>query len=92
MAVTLVKELFTNTPAENVIGVTVSGWVRTMRESKTFAFVELNDGRVLVSFKVNNPAYLTYGKSYTLYLDITPKGNAENAQPTSLKLTVKTFK
>ena len=55
-------------------------------------YVELNDGRVLVSFKVNNPAYLTYGKSYTLYLDVTPKGNAENAQPTSLKLTVKTFK
>lgn len=55
-------------------------------------FVELPDGRVLVSFKVNNPGYLTYGKSYTVYLDITPKGNAENTQPTSLKLTVKTFK
>ena len=55
-------------------------------------YVELSDGRVLVSFKVNNPAYLTYGKSYTLYLDITPKGNAQNAAPTQLKLTVKTFK
>ena len=44
MAVTLVKTLFTQTPKENVKNVTVSGWVRTMRESKAFGFVELNDG------------------------------------------------
>ena len=44
MAEKLVRELFTNTPAADEEGVRVSGWVRTMRESKTFAFIELNDG------------------------------------------------
>ena len=28
-------------------GVTVCGWVRTRRDSKTFAFLELNDGSCL---------------------------------------------
>ena len=92
MAHYLVKQLFTEMPASDIAGLKVNGWVRTIRESKAFAFVELNDGRVLVSFKVNNPAYLTYGKSYTVYLDILPEGNAANAKPTSVKLTVKTFK
>ena len=41
---TLVRELFAAPPAEARAGVKVSGWVRTMRESKAFAFVELNDG------------------------------------------------
>ena len=60
--------------------------------SDALTFLELENGKILVSFKVTNPAHLVSGKSYTVYLDITPKGNAENAQPTSLKLTVKTFK
>ncbi len=41
---TLVRELFKSAPATNLEGVQISGWVRTMRESKSFAFVELNDG------------------------------------------------
>ena len=52
MAVTLVKTLFTQTPKENVKNVTVSGWVRTMRESKAFAFVELNDGSYFRNLQV----------------------------------------
>jgi len=55
-------------------------------------FVELDDGTVVVSFQIQNPGYLTYGKSYSVYLDITPEGNASNVKPTQLKLTVKTFK
>jgi asparaginyl-tRNA synthetase len=31
-------------PSADLADVKVNGWVRTMRESKTFAFVELNDG------------------------------------------------
>jgi asparaginyl-tRNA synthetase len=27
-----------------LVGVTVSGWVRTRRDSKGFSFVEVNDG------------------------------------------------
>ena len=39
----LVRSLFKDTPADGTV-VTVSGWVRTVRDSKVFAFVELNDG------------------------------------------------
>ena len=40
----LVKDLFRNT--EKYIGqaVKVAGWVKTMRNSKNFGFIELNDG------------------------------------------------
>ena len=33
--------------AEQLAGqnVTVCGWIRTLRQSKTIAFIELNDGR-----------------------------------------------
>ena len=40
----LVRELYTAIPAQDLPEVKVNGWVRTMRESKAFAFVELNDG------------------------------------------------
>ena len=42
----LVKELYRNT--NNYAGqtVTVSGWVRTIRDSKSFGFIELNDGSI----------------------------------------------
>ena len=38
-----VRQLFRETPADQT-EVTVSGWVRTLRDSKAFAFIELNDG------------------------------------------------
>jgi asparaginyl-tRNA synthetase len=57
----LVKELYTQIPQQDVAEVKVNGWVRTMRESKTFAFVELNDGTyfrnlqvILEEAKLNN--------------------------------------
>ena len=40
----LVRELYTKMPQQDLAEVKVNGWVRTMRESKAFAFVELNDG------------------------------------------------
>ena len=55
-------------------------------------FVERPDGSVVVTVKVQNPGYLTWGKSYNLYLDVTPEGNTENTKPVSVKVTVKTFK
>ncbi|MDP4084174.1 MAG: asparagine--tRNA ligase [Bacillota bacterium] len=41
---TLIKDLYRNT--ENYIEqkVQLSGWIRTVRDSKTFGFIELNDG------------------------------------------------
>ena len=47
-----IKALYTAKPAENMNNVTVNGWVRTMRESKTFAFVELNDGTYFKNLQI----------------------------------------
>ncbi len=52
MAVTLVRDLFAAVPQADVAGVTVKGWVRTSRESKAFAFVELNDGSYFRNLQV----------------------------------------
>ncbi|NLF29073.1 MAG: asparagine--tRNA ligase, partial [Clostridiales bacterium] len=49
---TLVRELFKSPPAQPVANVAVSGWVRTMRESKSFAFVELNDGSYFKNLQI----------------------------------------
>ncbi|MGE0859103.1 MAG: asparagine--tRNA ligase [Gammaproteobacteria bacterium] len=45
-----VNELLAATSAHQ--GVTVAGWVRTKRESKDFAFVEVNDGSCLANLQV----------------------------------------
>ncbi len=42
-AVTTVRALFRNTP-ESGTRVALSGWIRTIRDSKAFGFIELNDG------------------------------------------------
>lgn len=44
MKQTLIKDLYRN--SENYVNqqVRISGWVRTIRDSKTFGFIELNDG------------------------------------------------
>ena len=44
---TTIRTLYRQTPADGSV-VTVYGWVRTVRDSKTFGFIELNDG---TSFK-----------------------------------------
>ncbi|WP_058486918.1 asparagine--tRNA ligase [Defluviitalea phaphyphila] len=44
MKYTLVKQLYRNTSKYVDNKVTVGGWVRTVRSSKTFGFIELNDG------------------------------------------------
>ena len=52
MADFLIKQLYTQIPEQNLAEVTLKGWVRTMRESKTFAFVELNDGSYFKNLQV----------------------------------------
>ncbi len=44
---TSIRELFHQPPTETLTDVSVSGWVRTVRDSKTFGFIELNDGTLL---------------------------------------------
>ena len=52
MAHYLIRELYTAQPASDLANVTVNGWVRTSRESKAFAFVELNDGSYFRNLQV----------------------------------------
>jgi len=44
MATYTVESLFRQPPDHNLSACTVSGWVRTVRDSKAFGFIELNDG------------------------------------------------
>ena len=40
----LIKDLYRNTDMYSEKEIKVSGWVKTVRDSKTFGFIELNDG------------------------------------------------
>ncbi len=51
METTLIRSLFHETPADKTL-VRVSGWVRTVRDSKAFAFIELNDGTFFKNLQV----------------------------------------
>ena len=48
----LVKELYRNTEAYLGNSVTISGWVRTLRASNAFGFIELNDGSFLKNIQI----------------------------------------
>ena len=56
----LVKDLFKNTEKYIEKEVKVAGWVKTMRNSKVFGFIELNDGtffnniQIVFDDKLNN--------------------------------------
>ena len=52
MNLTDIKELYRNT--ENYIDkeVTVGGWVRSIRDSKTFGFIVVNDGTFFETLQV----------------------------------------
>ena len=41
---TTIKELFENFKDYEKKSITVAGWIKTVRLSKTFGFIELNDG------------------------------------------------
>lgn len=56
----IVKDLYKNTKQFENKEITVEGWIRTIRDSKTFGFIELNDGsffknvQIVISDKLNN--------------------------------------
>ena len=47
----LIHDLYRTTPADGT-QISVSGWVRTVRDSKAFAFIELNDGSFFKNLQV----------------------------------------
>ena len=49
---TLIKDLYRNTNNYSGKEVQVSGWVKTVRDSKTFGFIELNDGSFFKNVQV----------------------------------------
>ena len=49
---TTMAYIYTHKPEADLEHVKVSGWVRTIRESKAFAFVELNDGTYFKNLQV----------------------------------------
>ena len=48
---TEIVSLYKNTPADGTV-VTVCGWARTIRDMKTFGFIELNDGSCFKNLQV----------------------------------------
>ena len=60
METTLVKNLYRNIDEYDQKEVKLSGWVRTLRDSKNFGFIELNDGsffknvQIVFDDKLNN--------------------------------------
>ena len=48
----LVKDLYRNTDSYINNTVKISGWVKTLRDSKTFGFIELNDGSFFKNIQV----------------------------------------
>jgi asparaginyl-tRNA synthetase len=64
-----IADLYRNIPKADLPGFAVSGWVRTVRDSKAFGFIEINDG---TSFK-NLQIVLTDGETqgFTEALKIT---------------------
>ena len=94
MAYTLIKDLYTHMPAADLEHVKVSGWVRTMRESKAFAFVELNDGTYFKNLQIileadKLPDYAELVKAITTGAAIEAEGTLvltpEMKQPFELK-------
>lgn len=49
---TLIKEIFSNPSSFAEKTVTVMGWARTIRDSKSFGFIELNDGSFFKNLQV----------------------------------------
>lgn len=58
--------------------VTVKGWIRTVRDQKTFTFIEVNDGSTLSNFQViadeNLPSYAKISQQLTTGAAIAIKG------------------
>lgn len=49
---TSIKSLFQSPPDQSIENCTVSGWVRTVRDSKAFGFIELNDGTYFKNLQI----------------------------------------
>ena len=80
MKATHVKEIFRNPDAFAGQEIVVSGWIRTLRASKNFGFIELNDGtffnNIQVVFEESLSNFAEVSK-YTIATSIIVKGSLE---------------
>ncbi|MFK7911717.1 MAG: asparagine--tRNA ligase [Akkermansiaceae bacterium] len=93
---TLIKRALTSDSAKNSI--TISGWVRTRRDSKEFSFLEMNDGSCLANIQcvadAGIPGYedvqkMTTGASVTIIgalVESPGKGQKWEVHATEIKL------
>lgn len=52
MSNTLIKKIYRNTKEFENKEITIMGWVKTVRDSKTFGFIELNDGSFFKNIQI----------------------------------------
>lgn len=94
MKATHVKEIFRNPEAFDGKEIVVSGWIRTLRASKNFGFIELNDGtffnNIQVVFEENLSNFADVSK-YSIATSIIVTGKLEITpdakQPFEIKAT-----
>lgn len=94
MKATHVKEIFRNPEAFDGKEIVVSGWIRTLRASKNFGFIELNDGtffnNIQVVFEENLSNFAEVSK-YSIATSIIVTGKLEITpdakQPFEIKAT-----
>ena len=92
MDITLVKNLYKDIDEFNNKEIRVSGWIRTLRDSKTFGFIELNDGSFFYNVQIvfdNSLINFDAVKKLTISSSIEVEGTCiktENAkQPFEIK-------
>ena len=92
MKATDIRDIFLS--PENHKEVCIEGWIRTIRDSKSFGFIELNDGTYLKNVQVvfeNNLDNFEEVKKYSTGSAVTVKGSLiltpEAKQPFEIKAT-----
>ncbi|MBR3697526.1 MAG: asparagine--tRNA ligase [Clostridia bacterium] len=90
----LIKELYRNSKNYFTKEIQISGWVKTVRDSKTFGFIEINDGSFFKNLQIvfdNNLSNFEEVCKLTISSSIEVKGifiKTENAkQPFELRAT-----
>ena len=72
-----IKELFRNTEKYKDQEITLQGWIKTVRDSKTFGFIELNDGSFFKNVQIvfnNNLSNFDEICKFTISSSITVTG------------------
>ena len=89
-----IKELYRNSENYYSKEVQVSGWIKTVRDSKTFGFIELNDGSFFKNLQIvfddtlsnfNEICKLTLSTSITVVGTLVKTENAK--QPFEIRAT-----